>query len=215
MAMSSLSKESLQFIADWAEVLTVVLALASAFFGFVMVFANKPLRKMAELEAKSERIKAAEAHARELEAQIKLDQWLAKKVIARFADPQDFEPLQKFPPGKVDVRYKQGDGEAFMYAQTILQAFRGMHWTAAQIATPTTQHPVQGNEGNPIIGTFVISQHQIDAKEIFEQMKLPVSERALPYVLAGAVKGQLLANPKVPSDTVIIVVGEYLRDWTP
>jgi hypothetical protein len=45
-AMSSLSKETLELIASWAEILTVVLALASAFCGIVLVIASKPLKKI-------------------------------------------------------------------------------------------------------------------------------------------------------------------------
>lgn len=48
--MSPLSKETLESIADWAELLTVVLALASAFCGIVLVVANKPLRKIGKAE---------------------------------------------------------------------------------------------------------------------------------------------------------------------
>src|SRR5215813_5530000 len=72
IAMSSLSKETLELIADWAEIMTVVLALASAFCGIVLVMSNKPLKRLAEQEAQEERRKTAEAQQKAAELQLAL-----------------------------------------------------------------------------------------------------------------------------------------------
>jgi len=72
IAMSSLSKETLELIADWAEVLTVVLALASAFCGIVLVIANKPLRKIEARENLTLQGDVAKAQADAAKAQREL-----------------------------------------------------------------------------------------------------------------------------------------------
>jgi hypothetical protein len=168
-----------------------------------------------KLKMEGEQQKTADAQKAAAEAQLKLDQWLAKKIIARIAEPEDFESLKRFPKMKAEVRYKKGDGEAFMYAQTILQALGELGWEAPTTAVSTEKHPVPGNEGNPIIGTYVIAKRIPHGAEVFKQMQSPISEKSLPVLLAGAVKGRLLENPSMPDDAVVIIVGEYLRTFSP
>lgn len=74
--MSSLPKEALEFIADWAEIFTVVLALASAVCGIVLVMANKPLKRITERETQEERQKTAKAQEEAATAQLALKQYL-------------------------------------------------------------------------------------------------------------------------------------------
>jgi hypothetical protein len=69
--MSSLSKETLELIAGWAEILTVTLALASAACGVVLVYANKPLKVIADRES-------ADAKAALLEQQLRADEAAGK-----------------------------------------------------------------------------------------------------------------------------------------
>lgn len=70
--MSSLSKETLEFIADWAEVLTVVLAFASAICGVILVIANRPLKRIELLESEHEKQKTADAQRAAAQAQLAL-----------------------------------------------------------------------------------------------------------------------------------------------
>jgi hypothetical protein len=128
------SKETLEMISTCAEWASAGFGILAAISVLVLVFVNRPLKKMAEKEAADERIKATEAHTRELEAQLKLDQWLAKRVLAREAEPKEFEPLKRFSNMRANVLFKDGDGEAFMYAQTILQALNGVGWSVPKSA---------------------------------------------------------------------------------
>lgn len=199
----------------WALVFAAIAAVA------VVVTTRLALvraKELSDTERKIGNIKEVEgdrAKKEAAEAQLKLDQWLAKKVIARFAEPPDFEPLKRFDNIRAKVLYKEGDGEAFMYAQTILQMLDGIGWRVPKMSIATRKHPAAGNEGIPIIGTYVLAKHRPHAAEVFEQLRLPASERSLPFALAGAVKGHLLENPSMPDNEFVIVVGEYLRDWTP
>ena len=147
------------------------------------------------------------------EARLKLDQWFAKKIFHRIANLDNFERLKTLPKSRVTVLYKEGDGEAFMYASTLVQGFKGIGWTVvSDKPLPTTHHPMAGNEGNPIIGTFVLANSIPHGGEIFEQMKSPT----LPaWLVSAAVEGHMLESKSIPENTFQIVVGEYLRSWNP
>jgi hypothetical protein len=203
----------------WETAMSVALAVTAIAALLVFIFdtsirrTSKRIQETQDQIIHDKEIETAEAQEKAADAQLKLDQWLAKKVIARFAEPIDFEPLKRFHNIEVEVFYKEGDGEAFMYAQSILQNLNSLGWKVPKISTPTRNHPVVGNVGNPIIGTFVLAKHVPHGAEVFNQLRLPVSEKSLTALLAGAVKGGLLENSSIPENHFIIVVGEYLRDW--
>ena len=220
LRMSSMSLEAWKTMFEYGGVM--LLFFTFVFAAGAVITTNRINRvQAAELREFRSRIeteqqKTALAQKEKAEAQLKLDQWLAKKVIARFAEPAEFEPLKRFHQNiRARVLYKEGDGEAFMYAQTILSMLSGIGWKVPKVSIPTRTHPAAGNEGNPIIGTYVLAKHRPHGAEAIKQLQLPVSERSLPSVLSGAVKGMLLENRSMPENDFVIVIGEYLRDWTP
>ena len=212
--MSLPSKETLESIAVYAEWLSAIFGILAAISVVVLVLVNKPLKKMAEREAADERTKAVAAHTKELEAQLKLDQWLSKRVLAREAQPKDFEYLKRFPNMHASVEYKKGDGESFMYAQTILSALAGIGWIVPVRSIPTDRHPVGLNNSDPIIGNFVLARHLPHGQDVIMQMNLPASQKSALFLLSDAVKGKPLENPLIPENEFVIVVGEHPRDWT-
>ncbi|MBS1849568.1 MAG: hypothetical protein JST79_01535 [Acidobacteria bacterium] len=175
--------------------------------------------KQSELE--KEQQKTAEAQKSAAEAQLKLDQWLARKVIARTAEASAFQVLKKFPKANIEVLYKEGDGEAFMYAQSILQAFKSIGWNVPTVAVATNKHPMAGNESIPIMGTYVVTrvgETEADKGGVFLPSAPPAdfdpSSRTIAVMSAvGAQTRQI--DGSVPENTFRIVVGEYLKWWIP
>jgi hypothetical protein len=139
---------------------------------------------------------------------LKLDQWLAKKVIARSANPKDFEQLRKLPKARVEVLYKEGDGEAYWYAESIRQALSAIGWDVPTQVVATRGNPNPEANGAPLIGTYVVVRAKPDPKDLFPPGRLGS--------LMFTVGAQFLeGDSTLPENTFRIVVGEYLRSWVP
>ena len=102
-----------------------------------------------------------------------------------------------------------------MYAQSIGQMLDRMGWKVPKFPIPTRNPPLAADAGKPLIGTFVIAKRGFNGADIFDQLALPLSERSLPLALAGAVKGNLLVNLSLRENEFVILVGEYMRVWSP
>ena len=162
-------------------------------------------RRQAELE--KEQQKTARAQKEAAESQLKLNQWMAGKVTGRMAifNAELFKPLGNLPKASVEVWYKENDGEAFMYAQTIIQELRGIGWNVPEMAVATSTHPVPGANGLPIIGTFVIAKTPPEPAE-FSPNGILGSRTALLMRAIGA--NTALRNDKLSNDKYEIIIGE-------
>jgi hypothetical protein len=167
MAMSSLSKETLELIADWAEILTVALALGSAVCGIVLLMANRPLKRMAEQESLEEHRKTAEAQAtaalanerasklesdnlslktdlehakaESAKAQLQLRQYVDHKAGPRRLNREKFlEHLKGKPVGRVLILHKPEDMEAYGFANQIAACLTDAGWTVRGVTTFST-----------------------------------------------------------------------------
>lgn len=172
--MSSLSKETLGLIADWAEILTVVLALASAFCGIVLVIANKPLRKIEARDnealrgtvAESQRLllvqqeradiaagklaglekDAADAKARAATAERSLLELQQRLAHRRIskADQDKLVALLSPYPGSVVRLTKLGDSEAGQFADDLIAVFHSAKWSVQLSTIGTLSAPRYG-----------------------------------------------------------------------
>lgn len=199
----------------------VILLLLSAFFAWGALHYSKIVnanqaRELREFQERviTEQGNTARAQKEAAEAQLKLDQWLANKIVNRVADPEKFEPLKAVPKAHAEVFYKDGDGEAFFYARTIIQNLQGLGWAVPEMPTPTTKHPAKGNDGLPILGNYVIAKSIPHGAELFKEIANPQTKSVV-FLLCRAVQGDPLENPQLKEHMFVIVVGEYTRRMTP
>jgi hypothetical protein len=90
------------------------------------------------------------------------------------------------------------------------------------MAVPTHKHPAPGNEGNPIIGTYVVVKTGEPGKWEKGGLFIPAAPTAsfdpdsrIMTLMAAVGAASFIVDDTVPDDTIRIVVGEYLKWWIP
>lgn len=166
--MSAFSREFLETVSSWSEILAAAFALLAAASGVAYLLSTRPLRAIEAHDNSVLQEKTASAQAEAAKAQLALDQELAKRIRGRVAEKEQFDILKNLPKEKLEVWYKKADGEAFMYAATIVQGLGkyGLGWDVPQ-PIPTEAHPVPEAKGMPIIGVYVIAHSAPEGKELF------------------------------------------------
>jgi hypothetical protein len=210
---------SLESWKDLFEIGGVVLVLLTFFCGAGALIANhkvnaKQARELNDFKVKieQEQQKTAEAQTERDALHLKLDHWLAGKVMSRIATGEGFEQIKKLPKARAVVLYKEEDGEAFMYAQSILQALRGIGWDVPDTAVATRIHPMTSKDDIPIIGQYVIARSIPEPKQMFP----PENSRSRTAMLMVVTHANgVAADPTLSGDEYRIVVGEYYRFWEP
>ena len=149
-------------------------------------------------------------------AELKLHQWLSRKIVARSAQVvnspsgESFRRLGKLPKAKAEILYKEGDGEAYLYAGSIVGALKAIGWDVPSAPLKTNINPL-GTDA-PIIGTYLFAKEGIDTTEFFSL----AWEKSRTVQLWNAVEAQgVWEDPALPDNTYRIVVGEWLKSWGP
>lgn len=125
MSSSLVSRATLETIASWAEVFTVLFTMLGAACGVAYVAANRPLKKLQEKESLEEKQATARAQADAARAQLELKKYVEqveKQSLPRFFR---FEPnvllnrLKGKPKATVRLLYNPNDTEAFLFASQL------------------------------------------------------------------------------------------------
>jgi hypothetical protein len=115
--MSALSRETLELISSWSEVLGAVFGILAATSVVVYVLVNRPLRKIEAHESQVERQHTADAQERAAKAELALKLYIdsVKKTAERQGPRQNLlderarhelaEALRSFAGQKIDIRY--------------------------------------------------------------------------------------------------------------
>lgn len=220
--MSALSRQTLELISSWSEVLGAVFGILAATSVVVYVLANKPLRaiearenlqlrtdlenatatarsKQAELEVEQQ--KTAKAQEEAAKAQTVLAQSLtrfARRSGHRIADFGKLVDAFKDKPKKtLEIRYKADDTEAENFSHDIDRAFQHIGWTVS-VRPLKAGETLGGMALDELKGTTVFSRK---AEE----------ERAfvMPFLQASPFGGQAIGTtaPELPDDMLVIVLG--------
>lgn len=165
--------------------------------------------RSAQVRLEQEEQKTAKAQKEASEAQLALNKVLIKRALGRFANPRDFEALKNLPKATATILYKEGDGEAYMYASEIVQCLRGIGWTVPpNMPTPIRQPFVaDGASHAPVLGNKVIAKTQPTPEEIM----LPNTTNRVGLLMRALGAAGLLVDPSLPDDTFVIVIGERME----
>src|SRR5438552_15407042 len=121
--MPPFSKDALETISSWAEILTAAFGILAAASAVVYLLSNKPLRKIEAHESQLERQAAARAKKEAAEAQLALQKHLesvVKHQKDRELNSRNFVKLLEGKPKKaVELLYNPNDDEAYRFAMQI------------------------------------------------------------------------------------------------
>jgi len=130
--MSAFSKDALETISSWSEILTAAFGILAAASAVVYLLANRPLRKIEAHESQLERQATARAQKESADAQLALSQTLtvfASRLGDRVLDVGKFVGELKDKPKKiVEIWYKPDDIEAERFSDDIRRALQSIGW---------------------------------------------------------------------------------------
>ena len=132
--ISQLSKEALERIASWAEILTVLFTMLGALAGVAFVLSTRPLRRMERQQTENERQKTAKAQKEAAEAQLELQkrvEYVRKEAAWRTLSPRFAEALKCRPKGTAEILYAPEDMEAYTFALQIWHALKNAGWATS------------------------------------------------------------------------------------
>jgi hypothetical protein len=215
-AMSSLSKETLELIADWAEILTVVLALASAFCGIVLVIANKPLRKIEAHENLVLQREVAKAQADAAKARRELleeRQHTANRDITPEDQNAISEKLKAFAGQHGSIEIFPVTSESRFLAAQVEGILINAKWSMPPSPKLLTAPPIVSVQGVGIFST-PDEQSKAAAKELFRLLAPTAAGGVL--IPPGPPKTSRTELPNPENPRVVVLVGDKptpLRSW--
>lgn len=118
--MSAFSREFLETVSSWSEILAALFATLAALAGVAYLLSTRPLRAIEARENALLQQKTAIAQKESAEAQLALKKYVdevAKQQRPRLLDFKKFVAfLKNKPKGIVKILYSPNDSEAYMFA---------------------------------------------------------------------------------------------------
>jgi len=203
--MSAFSKDALETISSWSEILTAAFGILAAASAVVYLLANRPLRKIEAHESQLERQATARAQKEAAEAQLALSQTLtvfASRLGDRVLDVGKFVGELKDKPKKiVEIWYKPDDIEAERFSDDIRRALQSIGWpVSARELKPDDR--LGGMSVANQQGILVLSRHIEDGS--------PFSMLILKGLLFGG-GAAATTTGELPENKLVIVVGTRNR----
>jgi hypothetical protein len=213
--MSPVSRELLESVSSWAEVLTFVLTFLAAMSGIVYVLTIKPLRKIEVREVQEERQKTAKAQTEAAQAQLALKQYVdvvAKSVNSRRLDSKRFiELMSGKPKGTAEVWYVPNDEEAYEFAFNIHRWLgpEGAGWNILSLKPVSNEEDPDGRVRKfASSGMVMISNKPLTG---FDNAPGALRNAISLSVGGWGIVGDewSLENPALSENYVIVVVGHH------
>lgn len=137
--MSAFSREALESISKWSEILGAAFALLAGASAVMFIIVNRPLRRIEALESLQEKQKTALAQKEAAEAQLALKENIEytvtpRRIVIGSRDGDDairaakFEELEKYKGTQALVMPISGDNEAKTLADDIGSALLKSGW---------------------------------------------------------------------------------------
>ena len=180
--MSSLPKSMLEFISNWAEILTVGLALGSAFCGVILVLVNRPLKSIEarerqeeqrkfEIELEAQKGETAKAQAELLRLQ---QQRLPRSIFIRFSAQKEIDDAIAELRGfhiNAEILYPRGNAEAHWLAQEIYALLKSGGWKTAVPKETAVADVVGQLKAQPLGVTIVTHTITPDIKDPYNILR--------------------------------------------
>jgi len=137
--MSAFSREALETISSWSEVLAAVFATLAALSGIAYLLSTRPLRKIEVRENAILQRETADAQAEAAKAQLALRSYIdavARRALPRRVDHVKFlDCLKGKPKASVEILYKPEDKEAWQFARSLngLLGSEGAGWKVSKM----------------------------------------------------------------------------------
>lgn len=210
-----MSVEISKSIADWATILLIALTVVSG--SAALILGDRMNKKQAkQLQQFSEELIAAktglaQAQEESAEAQLALRKYIdnvARHQGRRSLDRHAFlEELKDKPTGRVDIRYKENDSEAYWFAFQVWKLLDDAGWGVS--------NPLPFSEDIALPGSRTDSGITIVAKDASGTMGLPSTSlnalsRALGFGMGGGMGTGLAGkdDPNLSKDSFILFIGQ-------
>jgi hypothetical protein len=142
--MSALSRETLELIASWAEILTAAFGIMAATTAVVYLLANRPLKKLEARDSEVLKEAVAEQQTRAATAERELLELRERIKPRSLTDQQSIDfikALKIAPDGKINFGYTSAGGdECFNFLKQLLPLFKEAGWKIPEKIAGVTNH---------------------------------------------------------------------------